>query len=262
MHRVYNDFFMPSRITALEEVLLYAKSASYEIVSIETYLRQRMDGSDARKTLLLRHDIDTDPATARLIWDMECRYGIRGSFFFRTSTADIKLMRAIDESGAEVGYHFEEISSVIKSGMKFKSKSDLLRSAASLFCSNLNSLRDKAKLPLHGVASHGDFVNRRVGIINNELLNNEIRRDMKISYEAYDDSVVTGIDLRIADRMFPAMWYPESPREAIDRGLRVIQLLIHPRQWRSAPLVNAKDNFFRVIEGTRYKISGNVIDIT
>lgn len=259
LHRLYNDFLMPSRIAELEQVLLDAKVAGYEIISLGGYLNKKSLGGVKEKILLLRHDIDTDPATAQLIWDMERRLGIHGTFFFRLNTIDIALMRRIEEEGGEVGYHFEEISSVIKSGRKFKTKNELYGAAASLFCSNLNSLRKGTSLSLQAVASHGDFVNRSVGIINNEFLCEDVRRIMGISYEAYDSILVEDIDLRIADRMFPAMWYPISPHEAICRGDSIIQLLIHPRQWRAAPIANAKDNIVRALEGIRHKMGGQVV---
>ncbi|CAM3565795.1 hypothetical protein [Polaromonas hydrogenivorans] len=255
-HRLFNDFLMPSRLDELESVLLAALSEGYKVLSIDGFLNVAREGKlDSRsRYLILRHDIDTDVATARSIWQLERQHGICATFFFRLLTADIALMSEIHDGGGEVGYHFEEIATVAKrKRLKVTSNLDHLRKhAGELFCENLAALRLKSGLPLCGIASHGDFVNRSLGIINYELLTPEIRQSMRIDYEAYDGELTDHLESRFSDLMYPNLWNPLNPIVAIKRGDRVIKLLIHPRQWRSNPLENAKDNMLRVYEGLCY----------
>jgi len=256
IYRLFNNFLMPSRLDKLEKVLLSAIYDGYTFVSISHFLNLARNGKlDSRtRYLMLRHDIDTDVATARAIWQLECRNGLRGSFYFRLQTANIALMKEIHASGAEVGYHFEEIATVAKEkGLKGAINVPLLKKdAGELFCKNLTALRQKSGLPLCGIASHGDFVNRQLGITNFELLTPEIRKSMNIDYEAYDAELVSHLSSRFADMEYPGIWKPGSPLDAIQRGDQVIKLLIHPRQWCSSPLVNAQDDLNRIYEGIRY----------
>ncbi|WP_157040307.1 polysaccharide deacetylase family protein [Polaromonas naphthalenivorans] len=255
-HRLFNDFLMPSRLDELERVLLIALFEGYQVLSICHFLGLAREGSlDVRsRYLILRHDIDTDVATAKEIWQLERRHGICASFFFRLQTADIALMKEIHAGGGEVGYHFEEIATVAKrKGLKRTSNLDHLRNdAGELFCENLIALRKKSGLPLRGIASHGDFVNRRLGIINFELLTPGIRQLMDIDYEAYDAELEDRLSSRFSDLMYPKFWKPANPVAAIKSGDQVVKLLIHPRQWQSNSLVNAKDNAIRIYEGFRY----------
>lgn len=255
-YRFFNDFLMPSRLDELERVLLEALFEGYQVLSIHHFLSLARERSlDVRsRYLILRHDIDTDVATAKEIWQLERRHGICASFFFRLQTADIALMNEIHTGGGEVGYHFEEIATVAKrKGLKVTSNLDHLRKhAGELFCKNLATLRKNSGLPLRGIAAHGDFVNRRLGIVNFELLTTEIRQLMNIDYEAYDAELVDRLSSRFSDVMYPKLWKPADPIAAIKRGDQVVKLLIHPRQWQSKSLVNAKDNAVRIYEELRY----------
>jgi len=255
-HRIFNDFLMPSRLDELENVLLAAISEGYKVISIGDFLAlARESALDLRaRYLILRHDIDTDIATAREMWQLEIRHGIFTTFFFRLCTANIALMNEIHKEGGEVGYHFEEIATVAKrKGTKGTANIDSLKKeAGELFCRNLAVLRLRSGLPLRGIASHGDFVNRRLGIVNFELLTPEIRKLMDIHYEAYDSELEGLLSSRFSDVMYPIFWKPSSPIDAIKRGDQIIKLLIHPRQWKSNSLVNTKDNIARLYEGLVY----------
>lgn len=257
LYRLFNDFLMPSRLDELEKLLLAAIFNGYTFVSIGHFMSLAREGKlDSRaRYLMLRHDIDTDVKTARALWQLESRNGLRGTFYFRLQTANLTLMKEIHASGAEVGYHFEEIATVAKQkGRKGAINLPLLKKdAGELFCSNLATLRQKSGLPLRGIASHGDFVNRQLGIINHELLTPGIRKLMHIDYEAYDAELVNHLSSRFADMEYPGIWKPENPLDAIQRGDQVIKLLIHPRQWCSNPLVNARDNLNRLYEGIHYQ---------
>lgn len=254
-NRIYNDYLMGSRLTELESLLLAVRSRGYEIVSLRRFyeLMTRSNGLHRGKYLVLRHDIDTDKHTARLFWELERKHAIYGSFYFRLSTVDADLMHEIEAAGAEAGYHFEEIAIVLKKGRKKYTRNELFAESASLFSENIAKLRGLTGLPISGVASHGDFVNRKIGIINNEFLDTDLRAKCGILFEAYDAEIVSKIDIRISDRMYPVFWSPEPPELSVIRGDQVIQLLIHPRQWYSAPWINTLDNVCRLIDGMKYR---------
>lgn len=258
-HRIYADFLMPSRLPAYRRLLASFLDAGYAVESIETYWDRikRAELDPARRVLVLRHDIDTDPATGRRMWEIETELGVTGSFFFRLSTLDVPLMRAIAESGAHASYHYEELATVAKRH-HLRSRLDVdrhLGEAREEFGRNLESLRSRTDLPLRIVASHGDFVNRRLDVPNLVILADpDFRRETGIDLEAYDETMMGHVTSRHSDTGHPRYWRPDGPLGAVTRGEPVVYLLVHPRHWRVARTINARDDVARVWENVAYRL--------
>src|SRR6185369_13900595 len=146
-------------------------------------------GTAAGRVLILRHDIDTDPRTAGAMWALERERGIVSSYFFRLSTVDVHLMRTIAAAGGDAGYHFEELATIAKAA-RLRTAEEVrarLPEARDRFAVNLDRLRRQTGLPLRIAASHGDFVNRAVGVNNTEILDDPaFRESVGIELEAYD----------------------------------------------------------------------------
>src|SRR2546422_7720159 len=88
--RCYGDFLMPSRLPAYRALLETALGAGYAIVSVDR-LWALLGGAGldpAGRYLVLRHDIDTGPATAAAMWRIERDLGVAGSYYFPLSTPD------------------------------------------------------------------------------------------------------------------------------------------------------------------------------
>ncbi|MGZ6297609.1 MAG: hypothetical protein ACXWPV_10860, partial [Candidatus Limnocylindrales bacterium] len=49
-------------------------------------------------------------------------------------------------------------------------------------------------------------------------------------------------------------WRPHDPMDAIRRGEPVVAVLLHPRSWGRAPLVNARVDLQRLGEGCAYLV--------
>jgi hypothetical protein len=249
---------MPSRLDAYRRLLERFLEAGYTIVPVESIWElissSQLDGS--ARYLVLRHDIDTDPATARRMWEIERALGCRGSYFFRLTTLDIPLMKAIAASGSTASYHYEEIATIAKR-RRLRSRDEALAHLAEAqgeFVRNLARLRTQTGLPMTVVASHGDFANRHLGLPNWELLvDRDFRRRAGVELETYDEAVMGHVTSRHSDTLHPRYWIPASPELAIDRSEPVIYLLVHPRHWRAARLVNARDDLGRVFETIRYR---------
>ena len=256
-HRVYADFFMPSRLGELRGLIESALAADYEVVSIEAFWALIREGTvdPSRRYLILRHDIDTDPATAGAIWSLERGIGVQGSYFFRLHTLDLRLMADMAGAGAHVSYHFEDLATVAKR-LRLHTADEAIRhmpEAQDSFRHHLQSLRSRTGLPMRVVASHGDFVNRKLGISNWLLLADpRFRAETDIDLEAYDDAFMRHVSSRHADSMHPQYWVPSDPRGAIARGEPVVYLLIHPRSWQVSRVVNARENAIRLAESLRY----------
>ena len=167
------------------------------------------------KLLILRHDVDSDIETTRAMWRIERELGIKSSYFFRLSTVDLPLMREIEACGGSVGYHFEELATVAKrKGLKTREQvMEDLPYMRDPFERNLTELRDQTQLPLRFVASHGDFVNRRLGVPNWVILRDAAFRDrMNIELEAYDEACMRHVQSRHSDgQPYPTYWEPAPP---------------------------------------------------
>jgi hypothetical protein len=257
--RIYADFAMPSRLAAYRDLLEAALRARYVVTALEDFWSMVVDGEldPHRRFLILRHDIDTDPATGREMWKIERSIGIRGSYFFRLSTIDLALMDDIRASGAHASYHYEELATLAKlhRARSPEAAMRLVPEARELFRTNLERLRLATGLPMRVVASHGDFMNRRLGIPNWVLLDDaEFRDAVGIDLEAYDDALVSRLSSRHSDTLHPVYWIPLDPLEAIRQQLPVVQLLVHPRHWRVNRRANARDNVTRVGEALRTRV--------
>jgi hypothetical protein len=260
-NRVYADFLMPSRLAEYRGLLEAALAAGYHVESIEQFWRRIGAGTiDPNvRYFILRHDVDTDPRTAADMWRIERSLGICGSYYFRLSTFDPRVMNAIAADGGEASYHYEELATVAKRH-RLRSRDEVISNlprARELFTHNLTRMRDVTGLPMRIVASHGDFVNRRLGIDNWEMLvDAAFRREVGVELETYDDAFMRHVTARHADRFHPVYWVPNSPSESIRAGQPVVYVLVHPREWRTAAFVNAGDDVRRVIDGLRLAVPG------
>jgi hypothetical protein len=260
-HRLYGDFVMPSRLDRYRELLELALGADYKVVSIEHFwsLITQDSVDPAARYLILRHDIDTDPATAGEMLAIERSVGATGSYFFRLSTFDLELAEQMSEAGACVGYHYEELATLAKERRvhRVSDAEQLVPEAQDRFRQNLERLRRQSGLPMSVAASHGDFVNRALGLPNWTILKDlEIRRQANVELEAYDAAFMDRVTSRHSDTHHPRYWIPGSPAPAIVAGRPVVYVLVHPRHWRVARSINARDDLRRVAEGLAYRRSG------
>jgi hypothetical protein len=251
--RVYRDYLQRGRLDELLGLILRALQLGYEPRTLSTFAAAPEAGD---RILLLRHDIDSDVPRARRMWAIERQAGVVGSWFFRRSTWDVPLMRELAAHGCDVGYHYEELSTLVKQrGAATPGQArTLIGPARDRLRAALDELRADSGLPLDVLASHGDFANRAVDVSNVELLEDGgFRARVGVRLEAYD--VEGHVDARSTDSSGGRrLWWPSDPLEALERGARVVEVLVHPRAWGAAPLVNARLDLERLVEGGRYAL--------
>jgi hypothetical protein len=250
LNRLYGDYLMPSRIGHYDALIQAAQDAGYDQLSLREFLCPPPPEGRA-PTLVHRHDIDSDTRTAAKMFAIEARHGITASYYFRLSTLDFGLMREIHAYGSEASYHFEEVADFAK--RHHIKDADVLRSRFPAirvqFRQNLERIERKLGHKLTTVASHGDFVNRRLNVINNEILDEpDFRARCGIACEAYDDDLLRQFDLYISDRPYPVYFHPLAPREALGR-YHCICLLTHPLQWETNWRESTRCNVRRLVEG-------------
>ncbi|MDD3242736.1 MAG: hypothetical protein PHD32_03305 [Eubacteriales bacterium] len=247
--RIYQDYFMPGRWQEYESLLRAALDAGY------VFLPHRELGSlrEGQKTFFLRHDVDSDVPLAGKMLAIESRLGIRSTYYLRLCTLDGELIGQARQAGCEIGYHYEELAAYAKAH-RLRDPAQVMDALPTIqkeFIHNFHAFVDKAG-EVTTAASHGDFVNRRLGLRNTCLLTPALRRELGIVLEAYDPALESRVTARISDREYPALWSPEPPEAAVARGETVILTLVHPRQWQRAPLSRLGQDWTRLREGVRY----------
>ena len=251
IERIYSDYGMPSQLACHEAVIVAAARAGYSQVSVRDFLHAltTADGA-APNTIVHRHDIDTDLRTARKLFELEKRNGVRSTFYFRLSTLDLRLMREIEEYGSEASYHYEELATFAKRH-RIKDAGAVLRRLPEIkdeFVRNFLSIERQLGSKMSTVASHGDFANRRLKIQNTVILGDTaLRARCGITCEAYDAALMSNTDIYISDRPPPQYFYPTSPRDALGRHAR-IYLLTHPRQFETNWTENTRENLSRLYQ--------------
>lgn len=249
-HRLYSDYLMPSRLGSYEALLDEARAQGYRQMSVRAFFDAAKANAAPARVLVHRHDIDSDLRTARKLFAIESRYGAHASYYFRLSTLDFGFMREIEAAGSEASYHYEEVASF--------AKLHRLREAAAVrarfpeiraqFAANFTRIENELATKLRTVASHGDFANRRLNVINHELLRDAaLRERCGIACEAYDEQLLRHFDLYLADRPYPQYFYPMSPFSALGRYQRIC-FLTHPVQWETNWIASTRCNVRRLIE--------------
>lgn len=261
IHRLYSDFLLPNRTMEFRRLLERALALGYEVHSIASFWEKlKTQGLVPGHYLVLRFDIDTDLRTTRALWQVTRDLGVRGSFYFRLSTLDVPLMRAIHESGSEASYHYEEIASYAKRH-RLRSRAEVeahMPAIRALFADNYRRIKAQTGLPMHTVASHGDWLNRRLGVVNLELLQDPaLREALGIELEAYDIALHQHYTQRYSDGCYPNLWLDGDPVAALESRQPVIEILMHPRHWGANVPVNFKDNVQRLWEEFRYRVGSS-----
>ena len=260
LKRIYEDYFKKNRLSQYKKLLIYAKSKGYKMVGIYDFYSLISKGffpDSHNKIIISRHDIDTSPRVARMMFEIEKSvYGDDGTstFYFRDSTVDVTLIHDIENCSYETGYHYEEIATFEKKN-KLKNKDSLIECFdvfRKMFLKDLSNFRKKTGSKSLTVASHGDFINTKYQLQNYEFLNDtNTRAEAGIAVEAYDECVNRYIKERFADHKLLEL-FESKVNEAIEKSCDCILILTHPRNWKVDFFANTKDNFSRLIQGLKY----------
>jgi hypothetical protein len=255
--RLRRDYLRPGRLEEFSRLLCCSLDLGYETMTLSAFAELAAAGEVTIRgpILLIRHDIDSDVSRARRMWQTERELGVVGSYFFRRSTWNVTLVRELSSTGFEVGYHYEELATLVKErgAATAAAARALIIPARERLRTSLAELRATTGLPLDVLASHGDFANRAVGVSNVELLaDRAFREEIGVRLEAYD--IEDHVDARSTDAASPKDWWPYDPLEALRRGERVVQVLVHPRAWGAAPVENARADLDRLRDAVVYRL--------
>lgn len=254
-HRVYQDLLIRSRLGDYRALIESLQARGFRFVTMLEFANIVRDSNATTESLcVIRNDVDSGLRTARAMFEIDRSLGVHTTFYFRLSTWDAPLMRDIAVAGNEAGYHYEEVATFAKRH-RIHDRAELERRLPEIrdeFAENLERYKALIGDYPKTLASHGDFVNRRVGLTNACLVNSEVRARFGVVAEGYDDWLVEPLDKRISDASAPQWWLPESPQTALKSNPSSIYILVHPRQWRADRRDNVTLTVQRIVQGARY----------
>lgn len=259
--KIYEDYMKKSRLPNYKDVLMAAKANGYEMIGIRDFYMRVINGNVGQNTkyLINRHDIDTSPKIARKLFEIELEvYGHEGTstYYFRNSTIDKILIKDIEKEGYETGYHYEEIATFEKR-MKLKDKKAIkerIPEIREIWLQNLMKFRESTGSMSQTVSSHGDWINDKYSISNLELVQNcNMLEQASVLIDAYDERFNTLVEKRFADQILLA-GFADKVISSINQKIKIIQILTHPRNWKTDYYANSKENLKRLFQGIKYNL--------
>lgn len=160
---------MDFTISALYQLLQTLQNDDLIFQSFEESIK-----SPARKSIVLRHDVDLKPQNSLLSATLENKLGIKGSYYFRIvpESYNTHIIKQIAQLGQEIGYHYETMDTCQGNVDK----------AYDEFCRNLEMFREI--YPVQTICMHGSPRSR---FDNREIWKKYDYRKLGITGEPYFD---------------------------------------------------------------------------
>jgi peptidoglycan/xylan/chitin deacetylase (PgdA/CDA1 family) len=256
-HHAWQNFLMPDRLDQYRALLRLLVERGYTFRTVEEFAGDVRAERATGRVCVLRNDVDSDPAGAGRMFEIDQAEGVRATYYFRLSTIDRALIARMQAANAEVGYHYEELATFAKQA-GLRSKTDVeqhIGAVRNAFRRNVERFRAASGVSPRTIAAHGDFANRRLGVTNNHVIDRRLMEEFGIVAETYEPWLMSAVNARVADRAAPEWWHPSPPEVALRKDPAVIYILVHPRQWVRAPMRNLGLDVARGADGVRYAVN-------
>lgn len=225
-----------------EGYLRLARDRGFDVISLEDWL---LTPSRDARVVILRHDVDQDPHSARRMWAVEQAFGVRSTYYFRWSTFDPAVVAEIKNAGFGVGLHHETLTRyAIEHSLR--SPHDVTPGVLARCRAELGVEIERFK-QLAGacdtVAAHGDRRAHLIGATNRALLDGERLAAYGLRASADAPEAVARCDRWVTDgNGAPTAWANGlSLPQALSSSARVVMFNSHPNHWRAgAPVVGKR----------------------
>ncbi len=245
--KLFIKYLKNNRIEEYDDIINKAKENDYEVISLRDYIENKYNNS--KKLFVLRHDVDHFSDGTRMMYEVEKKYRVKSSFYFRNSTFEPKLMKDIESYGSESSLHFEPISDFVKANPRIKNKEDLYKTEFKDRCLkilkvNIDRFRLLCDIPCTTISSHGEYENILVQTPNNYLTENiETYKYLGIKLESYNKEMIEKVTCYISDVPIEendGFKYNMTPLQAIENNEKFIMFLSHPNHWHYSFLKKCK----------------------
>jgi hypothetical protein len=256
LDRAVMDFRPGDRALEYASLLDAARDAGYAFVTVRDLDTRTRDAATPPSDLLLalRHDVDIrDSAGNEMFLALETAAGVPSTSYFRLSTAGAhaSLIERLHGAGHEVGYHYEEGATIAKR-YRLRTRDEVFArkyEIDDLFIRNCASFRERWAPDLTSVSSHGDWVNRKLGFLNRDLIDADVLRRAGVRFEAYEPHLSAGGAYVSDVSEQPGGWAgPLSLEDAIAARVTPLYVLTHERKWHTSPLANLHQDAVRLAE--------------
>lgn len=169
------------------------------------------------------------------MFEIEKKNNVKATYYFRWTTFDKDLIKEISEQGLEVGLHYETIATYcIENEQEELKQKDIIK-CREILKDEIKKFKEKSGVNIETISSHGNLVNRTIGIPNNALFYGQNYKDYGIIGETYDRNIRRyKIKSYICDGEISRKYgfsYLANPIDSILKADRVIEFLSHPNHW-------------------------------
>lgn len=225
--------FRPNRLAEYASYISMALDAGYDAVSFESWAMSPDEVSGP--TLVLRHDLDADAASAIALSDIERDLGVVSTFYLRWSTFDPVVVGRLRANGSQVGFHYETLTRyAIERGLNSPDAITpaVLSECRSILQDEVATFQEKAGACL-SITAHGDERRHLIGHDNSVLLRGEEPAAFGVELNGDSGALKRRIDCSVSDgEGYPTFWcagiaFPD----ALSTRSRLIVFNSHPHHW-------------------------------
>lgn len=201
----------------------------YRVMSLDEWVHGPPDPSTP--CLIVRHDVDQQPASALRMAQIEREFGLRGTWYFRWRTAHPIVVAQIADWGGAIGLHYETLSRLALSEGLREVDECRIAHCRSILRQEIAAFRARFG-PVRSISPHGDT--RVPGIDNHVLLRGEDPAAFGVAFDG--NEVMHGRRLGgwITDRPGGTTWKDGTdPQGLFAVGVTPIFAVIHANNWTS-----------------------------
>lgn len=243
-----------NRLDYYDLYIKLAKEKGYIVTDYYDYLTNYKDTN--KKVLILRHDIDIANEGTRYMMEIEKKNNVKATYYFRWKTFDNPLIQELHREGFEIGLHYETIAQYCINNHKYTIDANDIKICRGLLKEEIKKFKQLTGIDIKTISSHGNPVNKKIGIPNYVLLLGEKYSDFGIVGETYDENIVRNyIKSYICDGELiknDGFSYSTNPIDSILADDKVIEFLSHPNHWNYDRYKRAK-LFIEVKNGIVFK---------
>lgn len=245
---MYNDrsktfliktLLLNDRLKVYKDYIEYAREHGYNVIPLEEFFTLPERRKAGTKNFVLRHDVDWKGNSTRKMFEVERECGVRSTYYFRFSTIDLPLIQEMKAAGFEVGFHFETISDYIKENDCTDKNQIDVAMLRQRFREDVLRFEELVGFDIASVCAHGHTLNKKLGISNNVITEDEELSKYGLLFEAYDREMYENdVDCHILDGRLTKNYgfqYKDNPYNAINASYQNIIFLSHPHNWTLSP---------------------------
>lgn len=249
--------FKNDRLSYYDMYIERALDHGYIVTSYIDYLEHYMD--KCLKVMILRHDVDNSCSAVERMFEIERKYGVKATYYFRWSTIDMNLIRELDRHGFEAGLHYETLGRYCEENNISSVDAGILKSCREILKAEIDKFNKWTGIRIKTCASHGHPKNMAMGISNNVLFEGEDYKSYGLEGEAYDrdfyerEKTVHISDCNILYNY--GFFYGSNPLKEIYEGRKVVVFLSHPEYWQYS--INSRIKMMVKLLSGRYTTSSS-----